>query len=172
MRKLLGKILRTAVAGAALVMLAVQLWFPILKISGTSMEPMLKSGDLVCASKIERLHSGDVIAFTHGDAILVKRIIATQGQWVDIQDTGVVYINGQKLEETYAGIADESTNQDGELCSMADFPILIPQGQYFVMSDQRENSIDSRSIGCITEDQILGKVFFRIWPIGEISRIH
>ena len=119
------------------------------------------TGDLVVSIKTKSLTNGDIIAFYHGNKILVKRVIAGAGSWVNMDEKGNVYVNGKKLEESY--IDEKSLGE----CDI-DFPLQVPDGHWFVLSDKRGESIDSRNseIGCISQENIIGKIVFRVWPIN------
>ena len=149
---------------AAVAVLIATLVLPVLQIDGTSMEPTLSSGDVVLLIKTTRFERGDLCAFTWNNKLLVKRVIALPGDWIEIDTDGTVYINGEKLDEPYV-----EHKALGE-CDL-EFPFQVPQEQYFVIGDMRESSIDSRNtiIGCIPKDQIVGKVFFRVWPFEKFS---
>lgn len=148
---------------AAVAVLIATLVLPVLQIEGTSMEPTLSNGDIVLLMKTTRFERGDLCAFTWNNKLLVKRVVALPGDWIEIDTDGTVYLNGEKLEEPYV-----EHKALGE-CDL-EFPFQVPQEQLFVIGDMRESSIDSRNtvIGCIPKDQIVGKVFFRIWPFKNI----
>ena len=148
---------------AAVAVLIATLVLPVLQIEGTSMEPTLSNGDIVLLMKTTRFERGDLCAFTWNNKLLVKRVIGLPGDWIEIDTDGSVYLNGDKLDEPYV-----QQMALGE-CDL-EFPFQVPQEQYFVIGDMRESSIDSRNslIGCIPKDQIVGKVFFRIWPFKNI----
>ena len=149
---------------AAVAVLVATLILPVLQIEGTSMEPSLQNGDIVLLTKTTRFSHGDLCGFTWNNKLLVKRVIGKPGDWIEIDADGNVYRNGEKLEESYVLV-----HALGE-CDL-EFPFQVPQEQYFVMGDMRESSIDSRNtlIGCIPKDQIVGKVFFRVWPFKSIQ---
>ena len=149
---------------AAVSVLIATLILPVLQIEGTSMEPTLSNGDIVLLAKTTRFEHGDLCAFTWNNKLLVKRVIGLPGDWIEIDTDGIVYLNGDKLEEPYV-----EQKALGE-CDL-EFPFQVSQEQYFVIGDMRESSIDSRNtvIGCITKDQIVGKVFFRVWPFKSIQ---
>ena len=149
---------------AAVAVLVATLILPVLQIEGTSMEPSMSNGDIVLLAKTTRFKHGDLCGFTWNNKLLVKRVIGTPGDWIEIDTDGSVYRNGDKLEEPYVQV-----HALGE-CDL-EFPFQVPQEQYFVMGDMRESSIDSRNtlIGCIPKDQIVGKVFFRIWPFKKMQ---
>ena len=148
---------------AAVAVLIATLVLPVLQIEGTSMEPTLTNGDIVLLAKTTRFERGDLCAFTWNNKLLVKRVIALPGDWIEIDTDGTIYLNGDKLDEPYV-----EHKALGE-CDL-EFPFQVPQEQYFVIGDMRESSVDSRNtvIGCISKDQIVGKIFFRIWPFKKI----
>ena len=148
---------------AAVAVLIATLVLPVLQIEGTSMEPTLSNGDIVLLTKTPRFERGDLCGFTWNNKLLIKRVIGLPGDWIEIDTDGTVYLNGEKLDEPYV-----QQLALGE-CDL-EFPFQVPQEQYFVVGDMRESSIDSRNslIGCISKDQIVGKVFFRIWPFKNI----
>ena len=151
---------------AAISILLTTLWMPVLQIYGSSMSPTLEPGDLVLSVKNEKLETGDVVAFYQGNKLLIKRVIATSGQWVDIDNDGVVTVDGQALDESY--IKDLSLgNCDIEL------PHQVKEAHYFIMGDNRDTSLDSRAsvIGDVSEEQIEGKVVFRIWPLNKFGSV-
>ena len=151
---------------AAISILLTALWMPVLQIYGSSMSPTLEPGDLVLSVKNEKLETGDVVAFYQGNKLLIKRVIATSGQWVDISNDGVVTVDGQVLDESY--IKELSLgNCDIEL------PHQVKEAHYFIMGDNRDTSLDSRAntIGDIAEEQIEGKVVFRIWPLNKFGSV-
>ena len=145
---------------AAAAVLVATLWLPVLQIFGSSMTPTLGDGDIVFSVKSSRMEQGDVVAFYYNNKILIKRVIAGPGESVNLDEEGNVYINGVKLEEPY--LTERSYGQTD-----IDLPYQVPDGQYFVMGDHRSTSVDSRNtaVGCITQDQIVGKIVFRVWPL-------
>ena len=148
---------------AAVAALIATLVLPVLQIEGTSMEPTLSSGDIVLLTKTTNFSHGDICGFAWNNKILIKRVIGVPGDWIEIDTDGTVYRNGEKLDEPYA-----EQIAFGE-CDL-EFPYQVPQEQYFVLGDMRESSIDSRNtlIGCVENDQIMGKIFLRIWPIKTL----
>ena len=145
---------------AAIAVLIATLVLPVVQIEGTSMEPTLVNGDIVLLTKTTNFERGELCGFSWNNKLLIKRVIGKSGDWIEIDTDGTVYLNGTKLEEEYA-----VQMSMGE-CDL-EFPFQVPQEQYFVLGDMRESSIDSRNtlIGCVEKDQILGKVFFRVWPM-------
>jgi signal peptidase I len=149
---------------AAVAILIVTLWMPVLKIYGVSMNPTLENGNIVILFKNTGIKQGDLVAFYYNNKILVKRVIAFAGDWINIDEDGTVYVNGEKLDEPYL-----TEKAYGE-CDI-EMPYQIPDGKIFVMGDHRSVSMDSRSsqIGCVSEEQIVGKLAFRVWPLKEIG---
>lgn len=163
-RRILKSTVNTLIVVAAIAALIATLVLPVLQIAGTSMEPSLKDGDIVVLMKTDRLTTGDLCAFYYSNKILIKRIVASPGDYLWINDDGTVYLNGSELIEPY--VTEKSLGE----CDI-EFPYQVPENSYFMMGDHRETSIDSRSsvIGCIAEDQIIGKILFRIWPLDRFE---
>lgn len=140
---------------------------PAFQIYGNSMSPTLEEGSLVLAKKTTAVQEGDVIGFYYNNKLLVKRVIAGPGSLVELDNDGNVYLNGQLLQEPYL---PQKARGD---CNL-EFPYQVPNGRYFVMGDERTLSLDSRNaaMGCIGEEQIVGKITFCIWPITKLGRIH
>ena len=161
--KALGGTIYVLTIVAAVAVLIATLVLPVLQIEGTSMEPTLSNGDIVLLTKTTNFGRGELCGFSWNNKLLIKRVIGIPGDWIEIDTDGTVYLNGEKLDEPYA-----EQLSVGE-CDL-EFPFQVPQEQYFVLGDMRESSIDSRStlIGCVENDQIIGKVFFRIWPFKTI----
>ena len=162
--KALGGTLYVLTIVAAIAVLIATLILPVLQIEGTSMEPTLVNGDIVLLTKTTEFERGQLCGFSWNNKLLIKRVIGIPDDWIEIDIDGTVYLNGEKLDEPYA-----QQLAMGE-CDL-DFPYQVPQEQYFVLGDMRENSIDSRNtlIGCVAKDQIVGKVFFRIWPFKTLQ---
>lgn len=161
--KALGGTLYVLTIVAAVAVLIATLVLPVLQIEGTSMEPTLVNGDIVLLTKTTKFNRGELCGFSWNNKLLIKRVIGIPGDWIEIDSQGAVYLNGEKLDEPYA-----TKLAVGE-CDL-EFPYQVPPEQYFVMGDMRESSIDSRNtlIGCVELDQIVGKVFFRIWPLKTL----
>ncbi len=154
----------TLVVVAAFAVLAATLWLPFLHIYGTSMTPTLQDGEIVVCLKTSDFEPGDIVAFYYNNKILVKRVIATTGQWVDIDEAGNVSVDNMPLDEPYV-----SEKAKGE-CDLK-LPYQVPDGRVFVMGDHRRTSIDSRhsTIGCVAQEQVVGKIFLRLWPLTELQ---
>jgi len=151
---------------AAVAVLVATLYLPVLQTYGTSMSPTLDDGDIVVSLKTGQLETGDVVAFYYNNRILVKRVIAGSGDWVDIREDGAVFVNGEELDEPY--VSEQSKGS----CNI-DLPYQVPDGRWFVMGDHRAVSVDSRdrAVGCVSEEQIVGRLTYRIWPLNRISPI-
>ena len=165
-KSLLHSTVNTLVIVAAFCIIIATLFLPVLQISDTTMSPKLKNGDIVVAIKKEKFKPGDIIAFYYNNRILVKRVIAISSQWVSLDKDGNVYVDNMLLNEKY--VVDKTFGE-----SDLDYPYQVPENSYFVLSDQRSIAIDSRNstIGCITKENIIGKVTFAVWPLKEFGVI-
>lgn len=159
-----GKVLRSTVFSlivvAAVAVLIAVLLLPVLQISGTSMTDSLQDEDIVVALNSSGYETGDIIAFYYNNNILVKRVIAAAGDWVDIDKDGNVYVNDELLDEPY--VTDKALGD----CNIT-LPYQVPDGRCFVMGDHRATSIDSRNtaVGCVSNDMVIGKILIRVWPL-------
>mgnify|MGYP005985543885 FL=1 len=152
---------------AALAVLAATLWMPVLRVYGSSMAPTLHNGEILVSVKTKDFSSGDIIAFYHGNKLLIKRYIAGPSDYVNVDEDGNVSVNGTLLDEPY--LAEKAYGE-----ADIEFPYQVPDQRYFVMGDNRSVSIDSRSsiVGCIAGDQIVGKVIFRVWPLSAFGPLN
>lgn len=141
--------------------------FPPMIITGTSMEPNMSAGDIVLINKKKSIDKGDIVAFNYNDKILLKRIIAEPNDSIKIQDDGSVYDNGQLLNEDY--VLDKSKGQTDIA-----YPFIVPDGEYFVMGDNRKVSIDSRltTIGCVKSEDLIGAAVFKVWPMKKFGKVN
>lgn len=163
-KRVLRSTIYTLIVVAAVAVLVATIWMPVLQIYGASMTPTLCEGDIVVSVKGSNFEPGDLVAFYLGNKILVKRCIAGSGQWVNIDENGNVYVDGELLDEPY--LTDKALGD----CNI-DLPYQVPDNRYFCMGDHRSTSVDSRhtNIGCIADEQIVGKIVFRIWPIANFG---
>ena len=156
----------TLITVAAVSILVATLWLPVLQIYGSSMTPTLQDGEIIFSVKTSEFEPGEIVAFYYNNKILVKRVICGPGDWIDIDEDGTVYVNEVRLEEPYL---TEKTLGD---CNI-DLPFQVPDGKVFVMGDHRSTSVDSRNtaVGCVAQEQIVGKIIFRIWPLNRIGTV-
>lgn len=151
---------------AAAAILVAVLLLPVLRIYGSSMNPSLSEGDIVLSLKGGDFETGDVIAFYYNNKVLVKRVIAQAGEWVNIDADGNVYVDNHRIEEPYLTEAPALGD-----CNIP-LPYQVPESKLFVMGDNRSVSVDSRNtaVGCVAEEQIVGKVAFCVWPLNHFGR--
>ena len=151
----------TLIVVAAAAVLLATVWMPVLQIYGGSMSPMLNEGDIVLAIKGSDIKIGELAAFYIGNKILVKRCIALPGQTVEIDEGGNVTVDGEPVDEPY--LTEKALGD----CNI-EFPYQVPDNRYFFLGDRRTTSVDSRNtaVGCISEEQLIGKIIFRVWPLS------
>ncbi len=142
------------------------LFMPVIEITDSSMKPLVEDGDIVLTIKSSSFKTGDVVAFYYGNKILIKRVIGVKGDFVNIDKDGIVYVNGEKLEEDYV---KEFLKGESDI----KYPVQVSDNSIFVLSDERNVLTDSRSenIGTIKKENIIGKVIFKVWPIKKIKKI-
>jgi len=165
-RRVLRSTIGILITVAAAAILVAVLLLPVLQIYGRSMNPTLEEGNIVLTVKGSGFRTGDVIAFYYNNKILVKRVIASPGDWVDMDEDGTVYVNSVKIEEPY--IQEKAYGETN-----IRLPYQVPESKLFVMGDNRLYSVDSRNtaVGCVAEEQIVGKIIFRVWPLKTFGRI-
>ena len=157
-RSVLRSTIYSLITVAAIAVLIATLWLPVLQVYGNSMTPALQNGEIIFTVKMSEFEPGDIISFYYNNKILIKRVIARSGEWVNMDADGNVYVNETLLDEPYL---DEKAFGD---CNI-ELPYQVPEGRVFVMGDHRSTSVDSRNsaVGCVAQEQIVGKILFRVW---------
>lgn len=165
-RKVLWNTVFMLITVSAVAVLIATLWLPIYRIYGTSMAPTLADGNIVACVKGSEFKKGDICAFYLNNKVLIKRIIAMSGDTVNISEDGTVFVNDIAISEPYI---EEKSFGDTDL----EFPYKVPDGRYFVLGDSRSVSSDSRNsnIGCIAQEEIVGKIVFRVWPLSDFGTV-
>lgn len=165
-RTVLRSTVYTLITVAAIAVLVATLWLPVLQIYGSSMTPTLQDGEIVLSVKTSDLKPGDIVAFYYNNKILIKRVICGPADWVDIDETGTVSVNNSVLEEPYL---EEKALGETDIT----LPYQVPDGRVFVMGDHRSTSVDSRNtaVGCVAQEQIVGRIVFRVWPLSSFGPV-
>ena len=166
-KRVLRSTVYTLIVVAAVAVLVATIWMPVLQIYGSSMTPTLDESDIVVSIKGTDFVPGELVAFYLGNKILVKRCIAGPGQWVDIDEEGNVFVDGKLLDEPY--LAEKALGD----CNI-ELPYQVPDNRYFCLGDHRATSVDSRNtaVGCVAEEQIVGKIVFRVWPLAGFGALN
>ena len=163
--KTLWSTVSSLIVVAAIAVIISTMLLPVLRVTGASMNPTLQNDEVLLCNKLADIKQGDIIAFYYNNKVLIKRVIGLPGDVIDIAEDGTIYVNGEALDEPYANLALGEADQD--------FPITVANSRYFVCGDNRSVSIDSRStsIGCIAEENIIGKIFLRVYPFVRFGGV-
>lgn len=166
LHKVIRNTFYTLVVVASCAVLVAILFLPVLRIHGSSMTPTFHEGEIVVSVKSDDVHPGDIVGVYFGSKVLVKRVIAVEYQWVNIDAEGNVYIDGELLDEPY--LTEKALGE----CNI-DLPYQVADNSIFVMGDHRATSIDSRntSVGSINLENVVGRIVFRVWPMNGFGII-
>ncbi len=165
-RQALKGTIGTFIVVAALAVIVAFIFLPVLRITnGHNMEPGFQPGDIVLLTKNDEVNNGEICAFYFNNKLLLRRVIAREGDTVEIDEKGYVKVNGEFLEED-GYISEHALGQ----CDI-DFPFRVPSGQLFVLGDNRDYALDSRAtnFGCISQEEIFGKPLARIYPFTSLT---
>lgn len=152
---------------AALSFLFASFFVSVIQMSGHSMENTCSEGDIIIVLRKAEIKDGDIAAFYYNNKVMLKRAIASQGETVDIDDSGTVTVNGQNFGEPYV------INKSKKDCDI-ELPLQVPEARYFFLGDNRRISVDSRSsqIGCVAKEDVMGRAVFRIWPLSRFGLVY
>ncbi len=158
---------------AAIAVLISSFFLTVLKVSGESMSPSLETGEIVVALNSEKFTPGEMIAFYYNNKVLVKRVVGSPGDWINVDEDGNVSVNGEPLDESYLKVKTQYAASTSE-SEQIRFPYQVPESRYFVLGDNRDVSIDSRStvVGCVSKEQLIGKLVYRVFPFKRISALN
>lgn len=137
-----------------------------IRVVGSSMDKTLKQGEILLLEKVDKSYKRyDIVVIKEGNERIIKRIIGMPGESIKIVE-GVIYINGEAIEDKYASTYTEDF-------SLSKFDLeVIPEDSYFVLGDNRKVSKDSRLLGPINKKQIQGKAIYRIWPFNKFGDLN
>ena len=164
--KTLWSTVSSLIVVAAIAVIISTMLLPVLRVTGASMNPTLQNDEVLLCNKLADIKQGDIIAFYYNNKVLIKRVIGLPGDTIDIAEDGTIYVNGEVLDEPYVSeLALGETDQE--------FPLTVADSRFFIAGDNRSVSIDSRStsIGCIAEENIIGKIFLRVYPFGKFGGV-